>query len=85
VFDFETRFWITVGPAVASIAVGLVAGVAFSQPLVIVAAAFLAGGWAALAYVTCTALDYGIGDAPEYEPDLDSDSEADRDSRSDGE
>ena len=80
-FDFETRFWITVGPALASIAVGLVAGVAFARPLVIVAAAFLAGGWAALAYATCTALDYGIGDAPEYDPDVD----PDRDSRSDGE
>jgi len=81
VFDFGTRFRITVGSALASIAAGILAGVTLSRPLVVVAGAVLGGAWAALAYATCTALDYGIGDAPEYDPDVD----PDRDSRSDGE
>lgn len=67
-FDFETRFWITVGPALVSIAVGLAVGLAFSRPLVIVGGTFLAGAWAALAYATCTYFGYGVGDVPEYDP-----------------
>jgi len=68
-FDFETRFWITVGPALASIAAGILAGVTLSRPLVVVAGAVLGGAWAALAYAACTALDYGVGDTPEYDPE----------------
>ncbi|WP_435064979.1 hypothetical protein [Halobaculum sp. EA56] len=67
-FEFETRFWITVAPALTSIAVGVAAGAALDRPPVVVAGVAVAVAWAVLAYAACTALGYGVGDAPEYEP-----------------
>ncbi|WP_284013772.1 hypothetical protein [Halobaculum litoreum] len=68
-FDFETRFWIVVTPALASILVGLVAGGVRDRPALIVAGVAVAVAWAAVAYGACTYFDYGVGDVPEYDPE----------------